>query len=46
MLWLWHRTAAAAPIQPLAWEYPYAMGAALKKEKERNLKITPPKISK
>ena len=23
-LWLWHRRAAAAPIQPLAQELPYA----------------------
>ena len=23
-LWLWGRLAAAAPIQPLAWELPYA----------------------
>ena len=28
--WLWHRLAAAAPIQPLAWELPYATGVALK----------------
>ena len=26
--WLWHRPAAIAPIQPLAWEPPYAAGAA------------------
>ena len=25
---LWHRLAATAPIQPLAWESPYAAGAA------------------
>ena len=30
-LWLWHRPAAAAPIQFLAWELPDAAGAALKK---------------
>ena len=30
---LWCRLAAAAPIQPLAWELPYAAGAALKKPK-------------
>ena len=30
MLWLW--PAAAAPIQPLAWEPPYGVGAALKKK--------------
>ena len=28
--WLWHRPAAAALIQPLAWELPYATGTALK----------------
>ena len=31
-LWLWHRPAAAAPIQSLAWELPYATGATLKKK--------------
>ena len=30
-LWLWCRLAAAALIQVLAWELPYAVGAALKK---------------
>ena len=37
-LWLWRRPAAAAPIQYLAWELPYATGVALKrneKKKER-----------
>ena len=34
LLWLWCRLAAAAPIQPLAWEPPYAVGAALKKKKK------------
>ena len=33
LLWLWYRLAAAALIQPLAWELPYAMGMALKKKK-------------
>ena len=33
LLWLWYRLAAAAPIQPLAWEPPYALSAALKKIK-------------
>ena len=32
-LWLWHCLAAVAPVEPLAWELPYAMGTALKKEK-------------
>ena len=30
-LWLWCRPVTAAPIQPLAWEPPYATGAALKR---------------
>ena len=33
LLGLWRGLAAAAPIRPLAWELPYAMGVALKKEK-------------
>ena len=33
LLWLWCRLAAVAPIRPLAWEPPYATGAALKKTK-------------
>ena len=28
LLWLWCRLAARAPIQPLAWEPPYAAGVA------------------
>ena len=34
LLWLWRRSAATAPIQPLAWELPYAMGTALKRQKK------------
>ena len=35
---LWHRPAAAAPIQLLAWELPYATGWAPKgKKKEQKL---------
>ena len=34
VLWLWRRLAAVAPIRPLAWEPPYAAGAALKKTKK------------
>ena len=37
LLWLWHRPAAVAPIQPLAWGPPYAKGVALKKKKKRKL---------
>ena len=33
-LWLWNRLAAAAPIGPLAWEPPDAVGAALKRPKK------------
>jgi len=33
LLWLWCRPAAIAPIRPLAWEYQYAAGAALKRQK-------------
>ena len=32
LLWLWYRLAAAALIHPLAWEPPYAAGAALKRK--------------
>ena len=35
LLWLWCRPAAAALIQPLAWELLYAAGAALKRQKKR-----------
>ena len=35
MLWLWCRQAAVALVQPLAWEPPYATGAALKKQKRK-----------
>ena len=34
-LWLWCRLAAVAPIQPLAWKPPYAMGVALKDQKKK-----------
>ena len=34
-LWLWCGPAATAPIQPLAWEHPYAVGAALKGQKDK-----------
>jgi len=39
LLWLWGRRAAAAPIQPLAQEIPYAPGAAIKRKgkKTQNL---------
>ena len=34
LLWLLHRLAATAPIRPLAWEPPYAVGAALEKDQK------------
>ena len=36
LLWLWRRRVAAAPIQPLAWELPYAVGAALKRQRKKD----------
>ena len=39
LLWLWCRPAAAAPIEPLAWEFPYAVGAALKRPKKKEKKV-------
>ena len=35
LLWLWCRLVATAPIRPLAWEPPYAVGAALEKTKKK-----------
>jgi len=34
LLWLWRRPVATALIGPLAWEPPYAAGAALEKKKK------------
>jgi len=48
-LWLWHRLAATAPIRPLAWEPPYAAGAAQemakRQKKEKRKKILFPSSS-
>ena len=38
LLWLWSRLAATAPIRPLAWEPPYAGGAALGKKGKKTQK--------
>jgi len=38
LLWLWSRRVAIALIRPLAWEPPYAMGAALEKTKRQKKK--------
>ena len=35
LLWLWQRPAATALIQPLAWEPPYGVGAALNRQKTK-----------
>ena len=38
-LWLWCRLVATAPIQPLAWEFPYAAtGVALKRPNKQTKK--------
>ena len=39
LLWLWCRLVVIAPIGPLAWEPPYAAGAALEKTKKKKKKI-------
>ena len=38
LLWLWRRMVTTAPIQPLAWEPPYAGGAALEMAKRKKKK--------
>jgi len=38
LLWLWCRLTATALIRPLAWEPPYAVGAALEKAKRQKKK--------
>ena len=35
LLWLWRTPEATALIRPLAWEAPYAAGAALGKKKKK-----------
>ena len=38
LLWLWCKLAATAPIRPLAWDPPYAVGAALEKAEDKKKK--------
>ena len=38
LLWLWCGPKATAPFRPLAWEPPYAAGAAIKKKKRKRKK--------
>ena len=40
LLWLWGRLAAVAPLRLLAWEPPYAQGAALESENKQINKQT------
>ena len=44
LLWLWRGLVATAPIRPLAWEPPYAVGAAPEKAKKNTQ--TKPKQNK
>ena len=39
LLWLWHRLAAVALIQTLAWELPHALGATLKSKKQKRQRV-------
>ena len=48
LLWLWRRPVATAPIRPLAWEPPYATGAAQrnsKKTKKKKRKKEGPRVN-
>ena len=36
LLWLWRRPVATAPIRPLAWEPPHAVGVAQEMAKRQN----------
>ena len=38
LLWLWRGPVATAPIRPLAWEPPYAVGAAQRNSKKTKKK--------
>ena len=39
LLWLYCRPTAVAPIRPLAWEHPNALGEALNRQKKKKLQI-------
>ena len=43
-LWLWCGSAAAALIQPLAWELPNAASAEKKKDKKTNKTLPYPRV--
>ena len=40
LLWLWYRPVATALIRSLAWQPPYAMGTALKRQEKQTKKTT------
>ena len=44
VLWLWHRLVTTAPTRPLAWEPPYAAGAAPEKAKRHTQKKLIPHV--
>ena len=46
LLWLWCRPGAAAPIQPLAWEPPYALDAAVKRQKQNKTNVSHSRLTK
>ena len=41
LLWPWHKLATTALIRSLAWEPPYAMGVALKRQRGGEKKKNP-----
>ena len=41
LLWLWRRLEATAPIRPLAWEPPYAVGGGPRNGKKTEKKMHP-----
>ena len=46
LLWLWRRPAAAALIQTLAWEPPYATGDSLESKKKKKVDVSTLSFSK
>ena len=38
-LWVWCTPVATAPVRPLAWEHPYATGAALEKTQNKTANV-------
>ena len=45
LLWLWRRPAATAPTGPLALEFPYAAGMALKGTKKQKVICSSRKVT-